>query len=147
MRSAVVLLSLFLGACGSSGPPTRGVPVAFNSVCEKANEGKRVMVEGYLSLPHSFHADDITVMLRMRPSPALEDTPVGVSATLGTDANNLEKPPDHYQRSDLKLHLADGQVVGYSDKVQVSGTMYYPSSIAQVEFKCGLSNTLYERVQ
>ncbi|HLJ51696.1 MAG TPA: hypothetical protein VKU01_37075 [Bryobacteraceae bacterium] len=147
MRNAVVLFSLFLGSCGESGPPTRGVPIAFNAVCEKANEGKRVMLEGYVSFPSSFKEDDITVMMRMRPSMALEDTPVGVSAKLGNAANNLEKPPDHYRKTDLKLHLADGQVVGYTDKLKVSGTMYYPSSIAHVEFKCGLSNTLYERGQ
>lgn len=147
MRAAIVFFSLFLAACGESGPPTRGVPVAFSSVCEKANEGKRVMVEGFVTFPDSFHENDDTVMLRMRPSPAPEDTPLGVSATLGSAANHLEKPPDQYRKSDLKLHLADGQTAGYSDKVKVSGTMYYPSSIAHVEFKCGLTNTLYERGQ
>ena len=147
MRHAIVFLSLFLVACGESGPPTRGVPIAFQSVCEKANEGKRVMVEGYLSLPESYHTNDLTVMLRMRPSIAWEETPLGVSAKLGDDADQLEKPPNHYQRSDLKLHLADGKVAGYNDKVRASGTMYYPSSIAHVEFKCGLTNTLYESGQ
>jgi hypothetical protein len=147
MRCAIVFFSLFLAACGESGPPTRGIPVAFRSVCEKTNEGKRIMVEGYVAFPDSFHENDDTVMLRMRPSLALEDTPVGVSATLGNETNHLEKPPDHYRKSDLKVHLADGQVAGYTDKVKVSGTMYYPSSIAQVEFKCGLTNTLYEHGQ
>jgi hypothetical protein len=147
MRSAVAFFSLFLAACGESGPPTRGVPVAFDSVCEKANEGKRVMVEGYLSFPDGFHKTDVTVMLRMRPSMTVEDTPLGVSATLGNQANNLEMPPDRYKKSDLKVHLADGQVAGYTDKVKVSGTLYFPSSIAHVEFKCGMDNTLYERGQ
>jgi hypothetical protein len=145
MRSAIVLFSLFLAACGESGPPTRGVPVAFESVCGKTNEGKRLMVEGYLSFPDSYRGDDITVMMRLRPSLESNGTPVGASATLGNDVNHLEKPPDQYRKTDLKLHLANGQVVGYADKVQVSGTMYYPSSIAHVEFKCGLTNTLYER--
>jgi hypothetical protein len=144
MRKAVVFFSFFLAACGESGPPTRGTLVALSSACEKANEGKRVMVEGYLSFPDSYHQDDETVMLRIRPSLALEETPVGVSATLGNAVNNLEAPPDHYKKTDLKVHLSDGQVAGYSDKLRVSGTMYYPSSIAHVEFKCGLTHTLYE---
>ena len=147
MRRAAVSLILFLTACGESGPPTRGTPVAFASVCEKSNEGKRVMVDGYVSFPQSFHEDDITVMLRMRPSLDLKDKPVGVSAKLGNETNNLEKPPDRYDKSDLKLRLADGQIAGYTDKLKVSGTMYYPSSIAKVEFSCGLTNTLYERSQ
>jgi hypothetical protein len=146
MRIAVALLALVLGAC-ESGPPTRGVPVAFNSVCEKANEGKRIMVEGYVNYPHLFHENDVSLMLRMRPSLALQETPLGVSAKLGDQVNNVELPPEHFKQSDLKLHLADGQVVGYADKIKVSGTMYFPSSIAQVEFKCGLSDTLYERGQ
>lgn len=147
MRRGIVSFCFFLVACGESGPPTRGVPVGFDRVCDKANDGKRVMLEGYLSFPSSFHEDDITIMMRLWPSRESTGTPVGASARLGTAANNLEHPPDHYQKSDLKLHLADGQVAGYGDKVKVSGTMYFPSSIAHVEFTCGLTNTLYEREQ
>jgi len=146
MRIAVVLFVLFLGAC-ESGPPTRGVPVALNSVCNKENEGKRVMVEGYVNFPHSFKEDEVSIMLRMRPGIGLEETPLGVSAKLGNEANNIELPPTHFSNTDLKLHLADGKVAGFADKLKVSGTMYYPSSIAHVEFKCGLSNTLYEPAQ
>ena len=146
MRIAVVLSVLFLGAC-ESGPPTRGIPVAFNSVCNKDNEGKRVMVEGYVNFPHNFKEDEVSIMLRMRPALGLEETPLGVSAKLGNEVNNIELPPTHFSDSDLKLHLAGGKVAGYADKLKVSGTMYYPSSIAHVEFKCGLSNTLYEPAQ
>ena len=146
MRITVVLCVLFLGAC-ESGPPTRGVPVAFNSVCNKDNEGKRVMVEGYVNFPHSFKEDEVSIMLRMRPALGLDETPLGVSAKLGNEVNNIELPPTRFNDSDLKLHLAGGKVAGYADKLKVSGTMYYPSSIAHVEFKCGLSNTLYEIAQ
>ena len=146
MRITVVLCVLFLGAC-ESGPPTQGIPVPFNSVCNKDNEGKRVMVEGYVNFPHSFKEDEVSIMLRMRPALGLEETPLGVSAKLGNEVNNIELPPTRFNDSDLKLHLAGGKVAGYTDKLKVSGTMYYPSSIAHVEFKCGLSNTLYEPAQ
>jgi hypothetical protein len=146
MRIAVMLSVLFLGAC-ESGPPTRGLPVAFNAVCNKENEGKRVMVEGYVNFPHSFKEDEVSIMLRMRPEIDLGGTPLGVSAKLGNAVNSVELPPTHFSNLDLKLHLAGGQVAGFADKLKVSGTMYYPSSIARVEFKCGLSNTLYELAQ
>ncbi len=146
MRTAVVLFVLFLGAC-ESGPPTRGIPVAFNAVCNKENEGKRLMVEGYVSFPELFKENEVSIMLRMRPGLSLGQTPLGVSAKLGNEVNSIELPPARFNDTDLKLHLADGRVAGFADKLKVSGTMYFPSSIAHVEFKCGLSNTLYEPAQ
>jgi len=145
MRSIVPLLCFFLVACGESGPPTRGAPVTFEAVCGKANEGKRVMIEGFVEYPSSFKANEDTIMMRVRPTLTSWENVVGASATLGNAANNVEMPPKVFKRSDLKIHTADGQVLGYLNKVKVSGTMYYPSSMAQVEFKCGLTNTLFER--
>ena len=126
MRITVVLSVLFLGAC-ESGPPTRGIPVPFNSVCNKDNEGKRVMVEGYVNFPHSFKEDELSIMLRMRPALGLEETPLGFSAKLGNEVNNIELPPTRFSDSDLKLHLAGGKVAGYADKLKVSGTMSIPA--------------------
>ena len=145
MRNAIVLFSLFLGACGESGPPTRGGPVTFTAVCDKANEGKRVMLEGYMEFPRTFGASEETVMMRLRPSLDSWANVVGVGVNMGSGANNVEMPPQTFKNTDLKVHTADGQVVGYADKIKVSGTMYLPSSLAQVEFKCGLSNPLFER--
>jgi hypothetical protein len=47
-------------------------------------------------------------------------------------------------QKDLKVTTNDGKTVGHTDRVRVSGRMYYPSSMANVEFKCGLDNTLIE---
>jgi len=143
MRLAAALFCVLLAGCGDSGPPTRGTPVSFADVCGKAYDGKRVMLEGFLRFPSEFKSDEVTVMLRLKPDPETPDV-VGVSAKLGNAVNNVELPPSSFRNSDLKLHTSDGQVVGYQDKVRVSGTMYYPSAIAHVEFKCGLSNTLFE---
>lgn len=35
-------------------------------------------------------------------------------------------------------------MTGFRDKVKVSGTQYFPSSLAQVEFRCGLTSVLLE---
>jgi len=147
MRRGMLLLCCFLGACGESGPPTRGTATAFDSVCDKANDGKRVMLEGYLEFPQSFGAKDEDVMLRLRPARDMYVNIVGIGATFGSAANKVELPPQQFKKSDLKVHLNDGQIAGYKDKVRVSGTLYLPSSMAQVEFKCGLSNPLFESAQ
>ena len=44
------LAAVALMAC-SEGPPTAGEPREFATVCDKANDGHRVAVEGYLRLP------------------------------------------------------------------------------------------------
>jgi hypothetical protein len=144
MRRATLIGCLFLAAC-AEGPPTPGAPVTFEGVCGKANEGKRVMLEGYMEFPDTFGASEPTIMMRVRPSLESWQNVVGAGTRLGNGANSVELPPKTFKRSDMKLHLADGQVVGYGNKVKVSGTMYYPSAIAHVEFKCGISNTMFER--
>jgi hypothetical protein len=84
-------------------------------------------------------------MLRLRPTPfSKDDRVVGASVKLGTGPNHVEKPPRSYTANNLKVTTNDGKIFGYNDRVRVSGTMYYPSAIAKVEFKCGLSNTLIE---
>jgi hypothetical protein len=55
----------------------------------------------------------------------------------------VEKPPRSFTAKDLKVTTNDGKTVGYTDRVRVSGTMYYPI-VSSVEFKCRLSNTLIE---
>jgi len=105
------------------------------------------MLEGYLAFPENFtyRGNQDTIILRLRP--ALESPlAVGAGAHIGNGSNSVELPPKSYRSDDLRVHTADGQVFGYRDKVRVSGTMYYPGSMAKVEFKCGLTNSLYESV-
>lgn len=44
-----LMIALALTACGAE-PPTAGQLLAFGQVCDKANDGQRVAVEGYLTL-------------------------------------------------------------------------------------------------
>jgi len=83
-------------------------------------------------------------MLRLRPRLASWEFTAGASAKIGKEANMVQMPPAMYKKTDLRLHLADGQVVGYANKVKVSGTMYYTSSLGQGAYTCGLANTLFE---
>jgi hypothetical protein len=131
-----------LGAC-TGGPATVGEPKEFTAVCDKANDGKRVAVDGYLRFPSVIRKD--ILMLRLYKEGDLRGAPLGVSADFGSQANQVEKPPKQFADSDLKVHLAGGQVAGFGTKVRVSGEVYFP--LVEQEFPCALSNPLVEVVQ
>ncbi|MGH9941840.1 MAG: hypothetical protein ACRD9R_05690 [Pyrinomonadaceae bacterium] len=140
---ALSLVALALAACGSgnAGPPTVGEVKDFTAVCDKANEGKRVAVDGYLRFPDSFTGDQ-SVVLRLYRAGDFAGTPIGVQIKIGTQANQTERAPKQYTDNDLKVHLADGQVVGVGTKVRVSGSVYFP--IVAQNFPCALENPLVE---
>ncbi|MBZ0303082.1 MAG: hypothetical protein K8J31_25270 [Anaerolineae bacterium] len=137
-----MMLVLGLAACGSDSPPTSGEAIAFEDTCNDGNNGKRLAVEGYLILPDSF-TDSTSVVLRLYESADLSGPPIGVQINFGTDPNRIEKVPTSYTDDDLKVHLADGSVVGYTTLVRVSGSVYYP--LVGQDFVCGLENPLVER--
>ena len=139
-----LLLSAFggLGAC-TNGPATVGEPKEFSAVCHKANDGKRVAVDGYLRFPSVIRNE--MLVLRLYKGDDLRGAPLGVSANFGSQANQVEKPPRQFTDGDLKVHLAGGQVAGFGTKVRISGQVYFP--LVEQEFPCALSNPLVEVVQ
>lgn len=138
-----MLVTFVLAAC-SEGPPTVGEHRDFGAVCEKANDGKRVSVEGYLRFPESF-TGSLSAVLRLYQGADFTGTPIGVQTRIGTQANQMELPPKQYTDKDLKVHLSDGQVVGIGTKVKVSGKVYFPT-VGQ-DFTCSLENPLIESVK
>ena len=139
----IVLLAFVFAACGGGAPepPTAGEARDFASLCDKANEGKRVAVVGYLRFPEQF-TGTYSVVLRLYERGDYAGAPVGVTAPVGNQANQVEIPPKKYTDKDLKVHTSDGQVAGYGSKVRVSGKLYYPT-VGQ-DFKCALENPLIE---
>lgn len=141
---AVSLLALGFAACGGAKapePPTAGEMKEFASVCDKANEGKRVAVVGYPRFPEKFSGTS-SVVLRLYEKADYAGAPVGVQTPIGKQANQAELAPKEYTDKDLKVHTADGQVAGYGTKVKVSGKVYYP--LVGQDFKCSLENPLIE---
>ena len=138
------LASILAVAACNEGPPTAGTPRDFATVCDKANDGKRVSLDGYLRLPDSFHGDS-SVALRLYQGSKFTGTPVGVTMEFGSEPNHLDAIQDQYKDTDLRVHVANGQTVTYGSKVRVSGTVYFPvSGISTADFDCGLSNPLVE---
>jgi hypothetical protein len=136
-------LLIFCAACGGGAPepPTTGEMKDFASLCDKANEGKRVAVIGFLRFPEKFTGTR-SVMLRLYGGGDYAGSPVGVQTPIGNQANQVELAPKEFTDKDLKVHTSDGQVTGYGARVKVSGKVYYPS-VGQ-DFKCGLENPLIE---
>jgi hypothetical protein len=137
---AVAVGVLISSACGG-GPPTSGRPTELAAVCEKGNSGERVAVRGYLRFPQSFTGTQSAV-LRLYPSADGSGTPIGVQMPIGNGPNQMELPPKQYTEKDLKVHLANGQVVGGDTQVTVSGSVYFP--MTGQDFTCALENPLVE---
>jgi len=136
-------LLMFCAACGSgsSEPPTTGEVKDFASICDKANEGNRVAVIGFLRFPEKFTGTS-SIMLRLYAGSDYAGTPVGVQTRIGNQANQVELAPKEYTDKDLKVHTSDGQLSAYGSRVKVSGKVYYP--LVGQDFKCGLENPLIE---
>ena len=136
-------LLMFCAACGTgaSEPPTPGETKDFASVCDKANEDKRVAVVGFLRFPEKFTGTS-SVVLRLYGGGDYAGAPIGVQTKIGNQANQVELAPKEFTDKDLKVHTSDGQVAGYGTRVKVSGKVYYP--LVGQDFKCGLENPLIE---
>jgi hypothetical protein len=147
VRQILIVLSLLtlfaLTAC-SEEAPTAGELKDFTAACDKANDGKRVAVVGYLRFPDSF-TESQSVVLRMYETDSFSGTPIGVQTTFGTEPNRVEPVKDQFADTDLKVHLSDGTVAGFGTKVKASGKVYFP--IVDQEFDCGLENPLIETSQ
>jgi hypothetical protein len=137
------LFALVSAACGASEekPPTAGEARSFATACDKANEGKRIAVDGYLRLPEEMNRKTGPV-LRLYQTGDFSGDPIGVSTKTGDQPNQVAMVPKEYSDKDLKVKTSDGQVAGSATKVRVSGDMYIPT-VAQ-KFPCALSNPLVE---
>ena len=142
-RMFCIGLLLFFAACGGGAPepPGAGETKDFTSVCDKANEGKRVAVVGFLRFPEKFTGTS-SVVLRLYASSDYGGAPIGVQTKIGNQANQAELAPKEFTDKDLKVHTSDGQLAGYGTRVKVSGKVYYP--LVGQDFKCALENPLIE---
>src|ERR1043165_8056054 len=136
-------LLIFCAACGSSTPepPTAGEMKDLAAVCDKANEGKRVAVVGFLRFPEKFTGTS-SVVLRLYGGGDYAGAPIGVQTRIGSQANQVELAPKEFTENDLKVHTSDGPLAGYGTRVKVSGKVYYP--LVGQDFKCALENPLIE---
>jgi hypothetical protein len=139
-----ILFSILVtGACSTNQePPTVGELKDFSTVCDKANNGKRVAVEGYLRWPQSF-TGTTSAVLRLYPTADASGSPIAIQIRIGQQPNQLELPPKQYTDRHLKVRTSNGEVAGVETKVRISGSVYFPT-VSQ-ELSCGLENPLVEK--
>lgn len=136
-RPLIIFLTLLVGC--SSGPPRQ---LTWEDLAKgKELHGQSVILEGYPGVLN--HTADH----QGKQSFVVMDQAVGVSssaqrsaictASEGTGPNQVEKLPEEYTSKDLKVHCADGTVVGTKDKVRVQG---------KAEFVYGLT-ILVDRIE
>ena len=106
-----ILFSLLVtSACATNqAAPTVGELRDFATVCDKANDGKRIAVEGYLRWPNSF-SGTTSAVLRLYPTADASGSPIGVLIRIGQEPNRLGLPPKQYTDRDLKVYTASGDV-------------------------------------
>jgi hypothetical protein len=139
-RILIAFSLLVLSAC-SQGAPVAGEEVSFAAACDRANDGQRIAVRGYLRLPETF-TGDLSVVLRLYETDAYDGEPVGVQIRFGKEPNQIEQVPASYADEDLQVYLADGTVAGFGAPVKVSGKVYFPA--VEQDFVCGLENPYLE---
>jgi hypothetical protein len=96
-RTALCLVALAVAACGGAEqkPPTVGEVKDFATVCDKAHEGQRVALVGYLRFPEKFSGDR-SVMLRVYQAADFAGQPVGVQTMIGRQPNQAESSPRQF---------------------------------------------------
>ena len=146
LRSLLFLIfAALLAGCGvdEPKPPTAGELKEFAAVCDKANEGKRVAVVGYLKYPEEIKNAKAGFVLQLFPTNERTGKPIGVSVSTGNQPNQTGFPPKEYTDQGMKITTASGETVdAYGKPFKVSGDMYFPT-VGQV-FGCALSNPYIE---
>lgn len=120
----LALAALLVAGCSSPPPPA--TPVAWKDFNSQAYNDKQISLEGYVRLPAAAMISD-TMLLELHEQQDGKGANVSFSTRIGSSANQVEKPPESYKESDLKLHANDGSLVAASDKVRVAGKLIYAS--------------------
>jgi hypothetical protein len=152
-RLVVVGSAAALVAACTSGPPTTGELKTLDAVCDRSLEGKRVAVEGYLLLPDRFleaRGGSPSAPLIIRGSSQPGGTEIFVWMPYGDGPNSMGTVGSRYTQEDLKLRTTDGKLVGYRDKLRISGTLVFPGqnpvTTTNATIACGLNTPLLESI-
>jgi hypothetical protein len=117
----LTLAALALAACSTK--PAE--PVAFAEVCAAGTDKKTVVTEGYLRpgvtiMCSNTGGGPVTCGLGLF-DPQGGERKISAYVEEGTGASEVEKPASGYKKGDLKLHAADGSLVGPDDRLRVTG--------------------------
>lgn len=118
----LTVLAGISSACVTAADRT-AEPIEVSDVCKKESSGKFVTLKGYLSLPTtvSCRGQECVIALTSKPYGGAK---VALGMKIGDAAGQMDRLPDRYSWSDLKVHTTTG-TAGENDLVEVTGKIWY----------------------
>jgi hypothetical protein len=141
MRQAFVVVAvaaLAVAGCGGGDDPPAQVALA--AACDAGNDGRHVIVEGYLRFPERLLISTTTV-IDVFAAPGAGGARQRVELPIGDQPNQLERPPATYTPTSLRAIAADGADVTINDRVRLT------ARVARDDTGCLMREPQVERVE
>lgn len=85
---------------------------------------KKVIIEGYLSMPSMLYTSGNSIRCHMYPrNGQTKGFYVNLEFQQGKTANHMESMPSKYTLADFKIHTANNEVVGQGSPVKITGEL------------------------
>ncbi len=133
----VALGALAVAGCGGGDDPPAQAALA--AACDAGNDGRHVIVEGYLRLPERLRISTTTV-IDVFAAPGAGGARQRVEFPIGDQPNQLERPPATYAPTSLRVIAADGAEVTINDRVRLT------AQVARDDTGCLMREPQVERV-
>jgi len=114
----LTLLTSLLAGCAQ-----RGAEMTFAQAAAKANDGKRVSLQGFIRYQTGATPADGVLALDLNGRAGGGEGVFLVNATIGTGPDQVEPPEVKSSQDNVKIHVHDGTVATSMDKVRVTGVL------------------------
>lgn len=114
------------------GPPTE---IQYAEAIEKANDGKRASIIGYLDVPNNSYSTGSSGQLGFIERPNQMNGPFNfiLSITLGKDKNSMKALPDKYTTQDVVVTDKNGNKISAGDRVKMTGKLHANETYASLD--------------
>jgi len=111
------------------------VKVDFSQVLDKANDGKRVSIEGYLTTPTTSYQTSNSAQLDFieRPNEFSSAFNFILSVNVGDGKNEMKTLPDKYTSADIIVTGKNGEKIGAGDRVRITGKLNVSSDYCSLD--------------
>ena len=115
-----------------NAPP---VELDFTAARDKANDKKRVIIEGYVATPSVSYTSDKSVQIDFIERPNEFGTSSGFIASMnvGKGNNTMLKIPEKYRAEDIKVTGNSGEAIRVGDHVRMTGRLSVNDSYCSID--------------
>lgn len=97
--------------------------MTFAQAAAKANDGKRISLEGFVRYRSGATPEGDTLPLDLNGRAGGGEGIFLVNATTGTGPDQVEPPAEKSSQDSVKIHVHDGTVATSMDKVRITGVL------------------------